>query len=153
MPDTVPPRPVLSLDCRSTLHDVRAVLERCDAFLRRCAIPDDWVEDLNIILAEILSNIARHGYGHGRGHIRLLVEPGARELRCEVTDWGAAFDPCVLGTTAPDPRTLAEGGYGWFMIRSLARALRYRRMDGRNVLTFWVPVGSCMNQPAPAPTA
>ena len=38
------------------------------------------------------------------------------------------------------PQDLPEGGFGWFLIRSLTRDLTYLREDGYNMLCFCVDV-------------
>lgn len=135
------PRPtVFTARCHSSLDDVRALLLQVDGFLRAAQTPADWVEDMNIILAEVLSNIARHGYFDDTGTIDLEIRLTDDELRCRVSDTGRPFDPNAVGHATPEPELLREGGYGWFLIRSLARALTYRRAMGTNNLTFWVPV-------------
>jgi serine/threonine-protein kinase RsbW len=134
--------PVLTATCESRLDEVRDVLVKVDAFLRTACAPAEWIEDVNIILAEVLSNIARHGYPDENGPIFLEVHLGEHDLRCRVTDNGVPFDPYSLGNTAPVPEQLREGGYGWFLIRSLARGLDYCRTDQANTLTFWVPVSA-----------
>lgn len=136
----IQPQPVLTASCHSRLEEVRDVLVQVDGFLRRACAPAEWIEDVNIILAEVLSNIARHGYPDENGPIFLEVRLGHDDLRCRVTDNGVPFDPFSLGTIAPVPEHLSEGGYGWFLIRSLARGLDYRRISDQNALTFWVPV-------------
>lgn len=138
--DATPP-PTLSTCCRSSLRDVRDTLVRVDNFLRAEATPDAWVEDMNIILAEVLTNIARHGYHDGPGRIALKIRLDRDELCCRVSDSGRPFDPALIGHSGPDPLQMREGGYGWFLIRSLSRALKYQRVKGQNHLTFWVPVG------------
>jgi serine/threonine-protein kinase RsbW len=34
---------------------------------------------------------------------------------------------------------LPEGGFGWYLIRTLARDVRYDRNGVTNCLTFWLP--------------
>jgi serine/threonine-protein kinase RsbW len=131
---------VLNTRCYSSLAEVSALLRRVDAYLHAAGTPPDWREDMNIILAEVLSNIARHGYEDDKGRIDLEIRMEPKELRCRVSDIGRAFDPNTLGHTTPEPMLLREGGYGWFLIRSLARRLTYQRERGVNCLTFWVPV-------------
>lgn len=133
---------VFNISCRSSLNDVRIAVLRVDEYLRAAHTPDDWIEDMNIILAELLSNIARHGYAHDQGVIDLEIWLHENELRCRVSDFGQPFDPQMAGRVPPNPRLLCEGGYGWFLIRSLARAVTYCRSADKNCLTFWVPVGS-----------
>lgn len=138
---------VLSKFCYSTLEDVRTLLVRVDAYLRAADTPNDWVEDVNIILAEILSNISRHGYVDSIGRIDLEIHLCDDELWCSVSDTGRPFDAGILCHEPPEPTLLREGGYGAFLIRSLARGLTYRRFGGRNRLTFWVPVGTLQVTP------
>jgi len=130
----------LALSFIASLPEVRAAVVQVDLFLRAAHAPRDWVEDMNIILAEVLSNIARHGVHHQMDRIDLDICLQTDELRCVVFDTGRPFNPAQLGQSAPDPSHLREGGYGWFLIRSLARELTYRRLNGANQLTFWVPV-------------
>ena len=47
---------------------------------------------------------------------------------------------------------LAEGGWGWALIRDLTTDIRYTREDGRNRLTFRIPLAprhgrSAVNMP------
>ena len=136
------PMPVLTTCSSSSLHDIRILLTRVDAYLRAQGTPAAWVEDMNIILGEVLSNISRHGYRGPSGRIDLEIRLGTDELFCCVTDTGRPFDPSLVGHHTPEPTLLSEGGYGWFLIRSLARALTYNRVMDRNFLTFCVPLGS-----------
>lgn len=137
-----PHNSTLTTRCHSSLEEVRGVLVRVDTYLQTTRAPSEWREDLNIILAEVLSNIVRHGYAHDKGWIELEIRINCEELCCRISDKGRAFNPNIMGHSAPEPVLLREGGYGWFLIRSLARALRYQRKKGVNCLTFWVPVGA-----------
>lgn len=93
-----------------------------------------------IVLAEVLNNIVEHAYADREGDIRVVLSRIETGLDCKVLDCGAAmpglclpkgdFQP--LGPTADLP----EGGFGWFLIRSLVTELRYHRVDGENRLSF-----------------
>ncbi len=130
----------LELECQGSLCEIREALEHVAVYLRARRIKREWIEDLNLVLAEALSNIARHGYRDGSGWIKLELDLGETSLDCEITDLGAKFDPSILGRSTPSPTELAEGGYGWFIIRSLTRTLKYLHEDGRNILRFSIPV-------------
>ena len=41
---------------------------------------------------------------------------------------------------ATDIQDLPEGGFGWFLIRSLTQDLAYQRVDGLNILSFCIAV-------------
>lgn len=136
MPD---PAKVLQLECQGRLDDIRCTLRDLDSYLDGFPVPRDWADDLALILAEVLTNIARHGYPDKPGKIEVRLMQAEEVLECQITDQGISFNPSSLGRTAPDPSEFSEGGYGWFIIRSLAHHLRYDREGGNNVLRFRIP--------------
>ena len=105
-------------------------------------VPDQELEKLDLVLEEILINIARYAYLPETGAAEVAVAPdGPGRLQLEISDWGNAFNP--LDVEPPDfSRGLAErpiGGLGVFLVRSLVSSLSYRRESGRNVLSFGFP--------------
>lgn len=99
-----------------------------------------------LVLGEALNNIVEHAYAEGPGPIELWLDAGADGLAFTITDRGLAMP----GAVAPEGRLpagldgpladLPEGGFGWFLIRSLTRDLRYERSDGLNRLRFILPL-------------
>lgn len=84
-----------------------------------------------ILLAEVLNNIAEHACRGRTGEIRLLVRLEPERLCLVVEDDGAAMPSGTLPEGAlPEAATLPEGGFGWFLIRTLAREISYLR-DGK----------------------
>ena len=82
-----------------------------------------------------------HAYCERGGEIDLILEPGPDGLRCAIEDRGVPLPGFALPEGALPDRAdgPAEGGYGWFLIRSLARDLQYDRAGGTNRLTFSLP--------------
>lgn len=138
-------RELLLVECTAALDDIRKTLQDVSSFLSTCPIPQCRVQELDLVLAEVMTNIARHGYPEKPGIISLRLDQTPYALECRIADQGDSFDPSFLGCARPDPCDLPEGGYGWFIIRSLARQIRYERMEGENILLFSVPVdaGGC----------
>ncbi|MBX9827648.1 MAG: ATP-binding protein [Xanthobacteraceae bacterium] len=72
----------------------------------------------------------------------MRIEYRGGALRALVGDDGRAFDPF----SQPAPATRAGiakrkvGGLGIHLLRSLMQLVEYHRIDGRNVLTFQMPV-------------
>ncbi|MGC1394860.1 MAG: ATP-binding protein, partial [Coleofasciculaceae cyanobacterium] len=63
--------------------------------------------------------------------IELAIFDGQIEIR--IWDQGEPFNPDAI--EEPEPGTLCEGGYGWFLLRRLADKVVYKRcQDGRNCL-------------------
>jgi serine/threonine-protein kinase RsbW len=128
---------------------VRAALRRVIGDLECFAIPAEARDAAEIVLAEALNNIVEHAYCEGGGEIDLILEPGPEGLRCAIHDRGGPLP----GLSLPEGRLPSaadgppEGGYGWFLIRSLARDLHYDRADGMNRLTFSLPAVQTGNNP------
>ena len=105
-------------------------------------VPVEEFEKLDLVLEEILMNIARYAYLPESGDAEVMVAAdGPGRLSVEIADWGNAFNP--LGVEPPDfSRGLADrpiGGLGVFLIRSLVSSLDYRREADRNILSFVFP--------------
>lgn len=93
-----------------------------------------------LVLAEALNNIVEHAYALHPGEIELWLHMTGTGILCRITDSGAPMPGAALPAgllPPPDAQgDLPEGGFGWFLIRSLAQDLDYRRVQGRNELTF-----------------
>lgn len=128
-------RAELRLTLVNDLGELADATERADAFLRGHGRGEETRYTVRLVLEELLSNVIRHGYEDGARHeIGVTLNVGAAEVELEVVDDARAFDP--LSAPAYDVEMpLAErraGGMGIHMVRSLAREIRYRRIDGRN---------------------
>lgn len=149
MTDADPRLPQLTLRFDATLADVRAALQVITADLRQRHAPCALVEDVNIVLCEVMTNIARHAYPFKTGWICCALTFHADGASCRVTDAGIAYDPASLGH-APPPQILAEGGYGWALIHALSVGLRYERHDGQNALHFLIPTQRARGAASPS---
>ncbi|MBR3371696.1 MAG: ATP-binding protein [Rhodobacteraceae bacterium] len=128
----------LVLETESSLLKIREVLEAVDVFLKQNPTHPQLHDDLALVLAEVFSNIARHAYGHDQGIIRLHLSLVGDGVECMVSDYGIEFNPLALDDMLPDPDALCEGGYGWFLIKTLTRDLHYSREQDKNILQFLV---------------
>ena len=92
-----------------------------------------------IVIAEALNNIVEHAYASGAGEIELSLRRSGGKLSVRITDRGQPMPGNTLpagALPAPDPANPPEGGFGWFLIRSLTQDLRYCRSGGCNHLFF-----------------
>ncbi|MBF0568662.1 MAG: ATP-binding protein [Nitrospirae bacterium] len=107
--------------------------------LERYRVPIEVVFDVNLILDEIFTNIITHAYSDRKEHI-IQIRQKIEETRIivEVHDDGREFNP--LEAPAFDAgKTIEEmtlDGLGIHLIVHLADSLKYRRADGKNILTF-----------------
>lgn len=94
-----------------------------------------------LVLAEVLNNVAEHAYRAGPGPVAVTLKAVAAGVQCLVVDQGAAMPDGTL----PEGRLpsadvalddLPEGGFGWHLIRGLTSDLTYVRTGGSNRLGF-----------------
>lgn len=127
------------IDARETA--VRALLAETRARLRAEGVSEDACGTVEIALAEALNNIVEHAYAGCAGRIGIAAALDGTDLRCTLTDRGRPLPglrppestrPMLGHTRAEAP----EGGFGWPLIRSLTRCLRYERAGSVNRLTL-----------------
>lgn len=106
----------------------------------------DAIGRLELVLAEIMNNVIKHGGGEGglRGRpvIHLCIVSHDGGLACALTDDGGELPAeCLLPRRLPELAggELPEGGFGWYLIQDLTQELCYYREDRRNFLAFRVP--------------
>ena len=93
-----------------------------------------------VVLAEALNNIVEHAYAKSDGHIDLRLQRRPDRVLCDIVDHGALMPGGALPAGLSQPigvdKDLPDGGFGWFLIRSLTENLVYQRIDARNHLSF-----------------
>lgn len=132
---------------------VRAGLARMFAAAPLANLSADHRGTAQVVLAEVLNNIAEHAYVGGTGEISVTLRQTGAGLHCQVTDNGVAMPGGTLPAgNHPAQRhgrpdlplhdlplaDLPEGGFGWHLIRRLTQDLRYVRVGGQNRLTFLI---------------
>jgi anti-sigma regulatory factor (Ser/Thr protein kinase) len=99
------------------------------------------MDKLDLVLEEILINIARYAYEDGAGDVQVAYSTEAGSLLVEVTDQGRSFNP--LDAAPPDLALgLADrpiGGLGVLLVRQIVGLLNYRRQGNQNILSFRFP--------------
>ena len=115
-----------------------------DTMLLRSLAEDDR-GTAEIVLAEALNNIVEHAYAQHAGEIEITLLLHQNALICRIIDTGLPMpdETLPVGHLAAFEPTddLPEGGFGWFLIRTLSRDLDYKRVDGRNHLSFRLETG------------
>lgn len=142
MPAPAPLSPE-SLGGRITLHSdfmaIRHGLAQLLAMSPLRELSDAGRGTAEIVLAEALNNIVEHAYADCSGDVCVDVTRCDGDILCQIRDHGRPMP----GGTPPngdllpfDSGDLPEGGFGWFLIRTLARDLSYHRDGAENVLIF-----------------
>ena len=111
----------------------------------RC-LSEDLRGTAEIVMAEALNNIVEHAYAAQTGAIEISVDLGDDGLQCTISDSGAPMPGHALpqgqAYALEDMDDLPEGGFGWFLIRSLAQDLQYSRFRDQNFLRFRLPANT-----------
>lgn len=99
-------------------------------------------ENAQVVLAEVINNIAEHSYsGAPGGQIQIRTKATEEGIQFETLDFGAPMP----GLTVPPPALplievpeaeLPEGGFGWYLIHTLAPSPQYIRRGNTNILRF-----------------
>jgi len=149
-PDPAPGAQDLHLTFPADPFAVREALARMLALPPLCTLGPDGRGTAEIVLAEVLNNIAEHAYVDRVGPVAVTIAAGAQGVSCLLVDEGRAMPDNRLpagrlpASRLPDGQTvelvdLPEGGFGWHLIRSLTRNLTYARVDGQNRVSFLLP--------------
>lgn len=128
----------IELDAKiANLFKVTAFVEE---FAQLSGCPMEAITQLNIVVDEIFSNIAKYAYPDGAGKVKVLVEKteNPKCIRLTFIDWGIQYDP--LAKADPDI-TLPEqerqiGGLGIFMVKKTMDSMKYTHENGQNILVL-----------------
>lgn len=139
-------RKSIAFRCMSGRYAARDLLARVASTLGEWKLSPQSREMSEVVLAEALNNVVEHAYREQEGHpIRLALTLNHDVLTCVISDEG---NP-IPGGQAPDgaepdlnvPQSdLPEGGFGWFLIHSMAQSVHYERLGVGNVLTIRLSV-------------
>ncbi len=142
MPDSCLSIQSLTVEVPATPATVRDALARLLSEAPLRDLPDDARGTAEIVLAEVLNNVAEHAYAQFGGVVRLTLTRTGAGILAEVEDDGLAMpDHAIPDEGFPDEDRggyPAEGGYGWFLIRQMTTGLKYSRAGNRNRLCFYL---------------
>jgi serine/threonine-protein kinase RsbW len=128
---------------------VRDSLAEVMVCLEPLGLSTDDAGTVELVLAEALNNVVEHALANTSEHTTIEIRGSHNAttgLHLTVVDEGA---PMPTGK-APVPRApeinvefdnIPEGGFGWFMIHTLATDVQYARVDDSNHLSLHLAVG------------
>jgi serine/threonine-protein kinase RsbW len=138
--------PGFTLPVLARNRSIRDALGEVRGRLARMSLSEEEITTVEVVLAEVMNNVAEHAYAWRRDGQMIL---GLRQTRdgilISVTDeglpmpdeelpFGERLDPSLPIGDMP------EGGFGWLIIRQLARDVAYVREGGVNQLSFRIAV-------------
>ena len=128
-----------TLELRNDLAELSRLAEWLHAEAGHMQLPLEVLSDIDHCAAEAVHNVIAYAYGDMGEHlIQIRLERKSDRVSLEIEDDGAPFNP--LEYPSP-PRVLrleqaSLGGHGIRIMIGLMTECRYRRQDGRNVLTM-----------------
>ena len=127
---------------------VRTALEKLQAALSPLKLTPEEAGSVELVMAEALNNVVEHAYPKGSppGPIRVQATHKGDGLHLSVVDEGIGMPEGKLPLGIPaqvdvDFFDLPEGGFGWFLIKDLAKDVEYKRLGWENHLTLRLAVG------------
>ena len=135
-------QPVISAEFPGTPLGVREALGAAKTEILRLGAEEEEAFSAELVLAEALNNVVEHALAEAAAPVfELVLKQSPRGICVEILDAGLPMPDGKppLGDTpliADETASLAEGGFGWFLIRELARDLTYSRAAGMNRLSF-----------------
>lgn len=144
-PQAVPP---FALSLESNDAATRKALAQLLNGLEPLGLEPEECSTVELVLAEVLNNIVEHAYpdpdrpgpihihcSHARDGLHLIIRDQGLPMPGGQPPLGLAQSVTVAVDDLP------EGGFGWFLVRDLARDLSYRRTAGVNQLEVRLAVG------------
>lgn len=139
--------PAFHVHVQSSDMAVREALAGVIAGLGPLVLDIEEISTVELVLAEALNNIVEHAYPDDSpgGLIAIACRHQPDGLNITVTDNGCAMpDGQMPIGMAPevdvDVMDMPEGGFGWFLIKDLAKDVRYRREGAANLLDLRLAV-------------
>ena len=139
--------PVVNISVQSDGMAVRDALKQLMDGLMPLSLDVEEAGTVELVMAEALNNIVEHAYPEGdpAGPIDITCEHGADGLHLRVVDQGRGMPDgrTPLGAAANlnvDLCDMPEGGFGWFLIKDLAKDVTYHRVEPENHLSLRLAV-------------
>ncbi len=140
--------PPFAVSLAGTEDAVREGLAQAMAHLAPLRLNPDDAGTVELVLAEALNNVVEHALAttFEQTTIEIRGRSGAAGLHLTVIDRGAPM-PDGAAPVAKTPNLdveandMPEGGFGWYLIHTLATDVRYVRIGTANHLSLQLPVG------------
>ncbi len=123
----------------ATIDNVQTITDFVDERLEEMNCPVKAQMQLNIVIDELCSNVARYAYSDKTGKVTVSVDTVDKPMKVWLTftDEGVPYNP--LAKEDPDITLSVEerklGGLGIYMVKKMMDEFRYEYKDGKNIVT------------------
>lgn len=142
-----PRLPAFRISVQSSQLAVREALQKLLDGLGPLSLDLEEAGAVELVMAEALNNIVEHAYPEGDpvGPISITCRHARDGLHLTVVDRGRGMPDGRTPLGAPVEVDVAfndmpEGGFGWFLIKDLAKDVCYQRVDPENRLSLRLAV-------------
>jgi serine/threonine-protein kinase RsbW len=130
---------VFTTELNATIEDLNTIYNFLDGCLDRLKIDPSKAYDIQLAVAELVTNSLVHGYPDQRGWIGLVLDKDDSQIKVILRDHAPNFDPNTA--SVPDPKLPLEkrhfGGYGIYLTRQVVESLTYQPIpQGGNEITL-----------------
>lgn len=139
--------PLFKVEFTSGPFAVREAMVEILAGLGPLNLDGEELGTVELVLVEALNNVVEHAYPEEdpAGPISVSGMQSDKGLNFQIIDHGRPMpdEEVPMGKQANidvDMYDLPEGGFGWFLIRDLAKDVQYNRRDDRNILDLRLAV-------------
>jgi serine/threonine-protein kinase RsbW len=129
---------LLNLKLSARLENLQRFMESVSGCARAQDFDQKKIQEIELAVEEALVNIFNYAYPEAPGEVEVNCRADHDHFIIEVIDSGIPFDM----TSLPDPNLAADvderriGGLGIFLIKRVMDEVRYRREEGRNILSL-----------------
>ena len=126
------------LTVKAEIENIEAVTDKVNGWLEEVGCPIKKQMEIDIVIDEVFSNIAKYAYKPDTGMVTVRLETGKEPgvAMLVFSDTGKPYDP--LKVKEPDITLSADkrpvGGLGIFLVKKIMDEVRYEHVDGKNVL-------------------
>ena len=123
----------------ATIDNVQTITDFVDERLEEMNCPVKAQMQIDIVIDELCSNVARYAYSDKTGKVTVSVDTVDKPMKVWLTftDEGVPYNP--LAKEDPDITLSAEerklGGLGIYMVKKMMDEFRYEYKDGKNIVT------------------
>ena len=128
------------MEFEAELNKLPEVADFVKGVMAECGCSRAMIGSMDIAVEEVFVNIASYAYDDGEPDIPVWIECGAKgdDFYLVFRDNGREYNPLDKDDPAiGDPTKMTIGGYGIFMVKTIADRLTYEydREKGQNILT------------------
>lgn len=123
----------------ATIDNVQTITDFVDERLEEMNCPVKAQMQIDIVIDELCSNVARYAYSDKTGKVTVSVDTVDKPMKVWLTftDEGVPYNP--LAKEDPDITLSAEerklGGLGIYMVKKMMDEFHYEYKDGKNIVT------------------